>query len=46
VQTDMGGPNAQVPVAESVAGMRRLIAGLRPEQSGAFLDYRGSAIPW
>jgi NAD(P)-dependent dehydrogenase (short-subunit alcohol dehydrogenase family) len=46
VQTDMGGPNAQVPPAESVAAMRRLIARLKPEQTGAFLDYRGNRLLW
>jgi NAD(P)-dependent dehydrogenase (short-subunit alcohol dehydrogenase family) len=46
VRTDMGGPNAQVPPAESVAGMRGLIEALRPEETGAFLDFRGDPIPW
>lgn len=46
VKTDMGGPNAQVPPAESVAGMRRIIDRLGPEDSGAFMDFRGQPIPW
>jgi NAD(P)-dependent dehydrogenase (short-subunit alcohol dehydrogenase family) len=46
VQTDMGGPNAQIGAEESVAGMRRLIEALTPERSGAFVDYRGAPIPW
>jgi NAD(P)-dependent dehydrogenase (short-subunit alcohol dehydrogenase family) len=46
VQTDMGGPNAQVSPPESVAGMRRLLEDLTPEQSGAFVDFRGDPIPW
>jgi NAD(P)-dependent dehydrogenase (short-subunit alcohol dehydrogenase family) len=46
VQTDMGGPSAQVSPAESVAGMRRIIAEMTPEMSGAFVDYRGDPIPW
>jgi NAD(P)-dependent dehydrogenase (short-subunit alcohol dehydrogenase family) len=46
VKTDMGGPNAQIPPAESVAGMRRVIATLAAGQTGAFLDHRGGAIPW
>lgn len=45
-QTDMGGPQAQVAVDVSVRGMRRVIAGLRPEHSGQFLNYDGSPIPW
>ncbi|HEX9964584.1 MAG TPA: SDR family oxidoreductase [Allosphingosinicella sp.] len=46
VQTDMGGPQAPLPVEESVAGMRRVIAGLPRSASGAFLDYRGEPVPW
>ncbi|MDP8994704.1 MAG: SDR family NAD(P)-dependent oxidoreductase, partial [Pseudomonadota bacterium] len=46
VQTDMGGPSAPLPVEESVAGMRRVIAALTPAQSGSFLDYRGDPVPW
>lgn len=46
VKTDMGGPNAQVPPVESVAGMRRIIERLTPAESGAFLDFRGQPIPW
>jgi NAD(P)-dependent dehydrogenase (short-subunit alcohol dehydrogenase family) len=46
VQTDMGGPQAPLPVEESVAGMRRVIAGLPRSESGAFVDYRGAIVPW
>jgi NAD(P)-dependent dehydrogenase (short-subunit alcohol dehydrogenase family) len=46
VQTDMGGPNAQVAPAESVAGMRKILDELTPAQSGAFVDFRGDPIPW
>ena len=46
VRTDMGGPSAPLPVAESVSGMRRVIERLTPARSGAFLDYRGEEIPW
>jgi NAD(P)-dependent dehydrogenase (short-subunit alcohol dehydrogenase family) len=46
VKTDMGGPNAQVGPAESVRGMRRLLDELTPARSGAFVDFRGDAIPW
>jgi NAD(P)-dependent dehydrogenase (short-subunit alcohol dehydrogenase family) len=46
VQTDMGGPQAPLQVEDSVAGMRRVIAELARSQSGAFLDYRGTPIPW
>jgi NAD(P)-dependent dehydrogenase (short-subunit alcohol dehydrogenase family) len=46
VQTDRGGPGALVAPAESVAGMRRVIAGLTMAQSGSFVDYQGDPIPW
>lgn len=46
VKTDMGGSQAPLSAVESVAGMRRVIAGLAHGDSGAFLDYRGETIPW
>lgn len=46
VKTDMGGDGAEVGVADSVAGMRQVIAGLTPAKTGAFVDYRGNALPW
>jgi NAD(P)-dependent dehydrogenase (short-subunit alcohol dehydrogenase family) len=46
VRTDMGGAGGDIDAATSVAGMRRVIAGLGPADSGAFFDYAGKAIPW
>lgn len=46
VKTDMGGPNALISAEESVRGMRDIIENLQPAQSGSFLDYQGTAIPW
>ncbi len=46
VKTDMGGVNALIDAEESIAGMRQLIAQYRPEQSGRFLKYDGSELPW
>jgi NAD(P)-dependent dehydrogenase (short-subunit alcohol dehydrogenase family) len=46
VQTDMGGPQAPLAVEESVAGMRRVIAGVPRSASGAFVDYRGAPVAW
>ena len=46
VQTDMGGAQAPTLPEESIAGLRRVIAGLTREQSGSFLDYQGNEIPW
>ncbi|WFP50287.1 SDR family oxidoreductase [Methylomonas sp. EFPC3] len=46
VRTDMGGPNGLIDVEESVSGMRRLIAGFELADSGRFVKYDGSALPW
>ena len=46
VETRMGGPNAPLDPEQSVAGMRRVIEGLGPKQSGGFFSYDGSEIPW
>jgi len=46
VLTDMGGPNALIDTATSVAGMMGVIDSLDIEQSGSFFNYDGSVIPW
>ena len=46
VRTDMGGSNAPLSPAESIAGMRQVIAGLTLAQSGLFLNYDGTEAPW
>jgi len=46
VQTRMGGSSAPLQPEESVAGMRKVIEGLQPEQSGGFFAYDGAAVPW
>jgi NAD(P)-dependent dehydrogenase (short-subunit alcohol dehydrogenase family) len=46
VRTDMGGPTAPVTAPDSVAGMRSLIAGLKPTDNGAFWNYDGTPLPW
>jgi NAD(P)-dependent dehydrogenase (short-subunit alcohol dehydrogenase family) len=46
VQTRMGGSSAPLKPEDSVAGMRKVIEGLGPEQSGRFFGYDGSEIPW
>jgi len=40
VQTDMGGPNAEITVAESVGRMREILRTITPENSGTFFRYR------
>ena len=46
VRTDMGGAGAPLAPETSVAGLRKVIAGLRPTDSGQFFSYDGSPIPW
>jgi NAD(P)-dependent dehydrogenase (short-subunit alcohol dehydrogenase family) len=46
VRTDMGGREALLNPEESVAGLRRTIAGLTKAESGRFYNYDGSPIPW
>jgi NAD(P)-dependent dehydrogenase (short-subunit alcohol dehydrogenase family) len=46
VATDMGGPGADIQPPESIAGMRKVIAGLVPEDTGKFLSYNGAPVPW
>jgi len=44
VQTDMGGAAAPLPVEDSVAGMRRTLAGLTPADSGGFFHHDGRRL--
>ena len=46
VQTRMGGASAPLEPEESVAGMRKVIEGIGPEQSGGFFSYDGTTVPW
>jgi len=46
VKTDMGGESAEITPAESVAGMRRVIAGLTTADNGRFINYNGEALQW
>ena len=46
VKTDMGGSGADITPTESVSGMRRVIASLKPSDTGRFMNYDGSEIPW
>lgn len=46
VKTDMGGPRAELPVETCVHQLRRLIEGLRPQDSGRFIDIDGLDVPW
>jgi NAD(P)-dependent dehydrogenase (short-subunit alcohol dehydrogenase family) len=46
VKTDMGGESAPLAPETSVRGLRKVLAGLKREDSGRFLSYDGSTIPW
>jgi NAD(P)-dependent dehydrogenase (short-subunit alcohol dehydrogenase family) len=46
VKTDMGGESAPLTPEVSVRGLRKVLAGLHREDSGTFLSYDGSTIPW
>jgi NAD(P)-dependent dehydrogenase (short-subunit alcohol dehydrogenase family) len=46
VKTDMGGAGAPVLPKDSIAGMCRVIAKLKPADSGRFFGYDGEEIPW
>jgi NAD(P)-dependent dehydrogenase (short-subunit alcohol dehydrogenase family) len=46
VQTDMGGSGAHTPVDQSVAALRKTLAGLTAADNGSFLNYDGTPLPW
>jgi NAD(P)-dependent dehydrogenase (short-subunit alcohol dehydrogenase family) len=46
VRTDMGGKGADIDPAESVGGMRNVIALASAHHNGGFFDYQGRNVPW
>jgi NAD(P)-dependent dehydrogenase (short-subunit alcohol dehydrogenase family) len=46
VKTDMGGDEAVVPVAESAAGLRRIIDRATLADSGSFRAFDGRTVSW
>jgi NAD(P)-dependent dehydrogenase (short-subunit alcohol dehydrogenase family) len=46
VRTDMGGAQASLSAEQSVRGLRNVIAKLGKGDSGKFISYDGSPIPW
>jgi NAD(P)-dependent dehydrogenase (short-subunit alcohol dehydrogenase family) len=46
VQTDMGGPNAPLQPADSIAGMKAVLDKVTPADNGTFWSYNGSKMPW
>jgi predicted RNA-binding protein YlqC (UPF0109 family) len=46
VQTDMGGTNAALTVEKSTSAIVKTTSGLKPEDSGRFIDRNGKIIPY
>ncbi|MDO8940543.1 MAG: SDR family oxidoreductase [Methylicorpusculum sp.] len=46
VRTDMGGPQGLIDAKQSVTGMRNIIENFSADQSGQFIKYDGSLLPW
>jgi len=46
VQTDMGGPHAEITAEESASGIRNVILGLTKADSGNFYKWNGEIHPW
>jgi NAD(P)-dependent dehydrogenase (short-subunit alcohol dehydrogenase family) len=46
VRTDMGGSNAPLPVERSVRGLRKVIEDATVADSGTFIRYEGTRVPW
>ncbi|MGI9328163.1 MAG: SDR family oxidoreductase [Pseudomonadales bacterium] len=46
VQTDMGGPNAQITAEESASGIIAVIDGMGKDDSGKFYKWNGEIHPW
>lgn len=46
VRTDMGGAGAEIEVADSAAGLRRMLAALTPADNGGFFNVDGTPLAW
>ncbi|OCQ21324.1 short-chain dehydrogenase [Pseudoalteromonas luteoviolacea] len=46
VKTEMGGPNALITAQESATGLKAVIDNLTDPESGSFISFDGSKIPW
>ncbi len=46
VQTEMGGPNAEISTDESVSGLKSILQSAGLAQSGQFIEFNGNSIPW
>lgn len=46
VRTDMGGSGADIDAATSIAGMRAVLANVKPVDTGGFFDHEGRRLNW
>lgn len=46
VRTDMGGAGADIDAATSIAGMRTVLASVKPADTGSFFNYDGQRLDW
>ncbi len=46
VRTDMGGGEADIDPATSIAGMRTVLASVKPADSDSFFNYDGQPLAW
>lgn len=46
VQTDMGGPNADITPQESAAGIKSVVEKLNPDTTGGFFKWNGELHDW
>ncbi|MBI3349655.1 MAG: SDR family oxidoreductase [Burkholderiales bacterium] len=46
VRTDMGGSGADIDATTSVAGMRTVLASVKPVDTGSFFSYDGQRLAW
>ncbi|HEY8881467.1 MAG TPA: SDR family oxidoreductase [Roseateles sp.] len=46
VRTDMGGAGADIDASTSIAGMRTVLASVKPVDTGSFFNYDGQRLDW
>ncbi|MFG6467715.1 SDR family oxidoreductase [Roseateles sp. BYS87W] len=46
VRTDMGGAGADIDAPTSIAGMRTVLASVKPGDTGSFFNYDGQRLDW
>ncbi|MEO6281275.1 SDR family oxidoreductase [Roseateles sp.] len=46
VRTDMGGAGADIDASTSVAGMRTVLASVKPADTGGYFNYDGQRLDW